>query len=307
MYCAHFGLTEQPFGLTPNTAYFLNTPGHLQALNMLRVALANGEGFIKVVGEVGTGKTLLCRHLLNTLDSHFVSAYIPNPFLSPAAFFRALAAELGAQLRTRDGINEYQKMITEQLMAQVAAGRKVVLMVDEAQAMPEKTLEALRLLSNLETETTKLIHIVLFGQPELDTLLARPGLRQLRQRISFSCLLTPLDRESVRQYVNHRLGKSGYNGVALFSPRAITRLTKASGGIPRLINILAHKALMSAYGKGDKTISTAHIKAAIADTEDACKSSWWQRVMPTWRLGLSAAAVLIAVCGVVVWWPGVVV
>lgn len=267
MYRAHFGLSEQPFALTPNTHFFLNAQAHREAFNMLQVALSSGEGFIKVVGEVGTGKTMLCRQLLNTLQEGYYTAYIPNPFLTPVALYKALAQELGIKIKTRDGINELQKAINERLVELVAQGLKVVLVIDEAQALAEKTLEALRLISNLETESLKLLHIVLFGQPELDQLLAQDSLRQLRQRIGFSCRLLPLDKEGCQQYVAHRLAAAGYNGDPLFTDKALGALYKASGGVPRLINILAHKALMSAYGKGSLRVELEHMRASIADTE----------------------------------------
>ena len=267
MYTTHFGLSEQPFGLTPNTVFFLNAQGHREAFNMLQVTLANGEGFIKVVGEVGTGKTMLCRKLLNTLDNSFYTAYIPNPFLNPAALYRAIAEELGIKCKTRDGINEYQQAISARLMQLVSEGKKVVLIIDEAQAMPAKTLEALRLISNLETETSKLIHIVLFGQPELDQLLDHSSLRQLRQRISFSYTLPPMDLDGTRQYINHRIATAGYNGNQLFSDAAITLIYRVSLGVPRLINILCHKALMCGYGKGSMQIEKTHIASAIKDTD----------------------------------------
>jgi MSHA biogenesis protein MshM len=266
MYKKHFELKEQPFSLTPNTAYFLNAHGHREALNLLQIAIANGEGFIKIVGEVGTGKTMLCRKLLNGLSEEHYTAYIPNPFLNPAALFRAVAEELGVTCKTRDGINEYQKAINSRLVELVAAGKKVVLVIDEAQAMPSKSLEALRLISNLETETSKLIHIVLFGQPELDALLAVSTLRQLRQRISFAYNLPPLDLEGTSHYIQHRVAAAGYAGGQLFTSTAIKAVYKSSQGVPRLINILCHKALMAAFGKGDKQIDKFHVVAAIQDT-----------------------------------------
>ncbi|MCR8923048.1 AAA family ATPase [Dasania sp. GY-MA-18] len=269
MYNEHFGLKEQPFGLTPNTSYFYNVRAYREAFNMLRVALSNGEGFIKVVGEVGTGKTLLCRKLLNSLGDDYYSAYIPNPFLSPVALYKALAEELGVKCKTRDGVNEFQKSINERLIELVAEGKRVVLVIDEAQTMPEKTLEALRLISNLETETSKLIHIILFGQPELDRILAQHELRQLKQRITFSCQLTPLDKEGVSSYIQHRLNTAGYHGEQLFHNNAVALLAKASRGVPRLINMLCHKSLMCAYGKGVRQIDRVHVLAAINDTEDA--------------------------------------
>ncbi|MEH6557953.1 MAG: AAA family ATPase [Oceanicoccus sp.] len=268
MYTAHFNLKEQPFGLTPNTAFFLNAKGHREALNMLQVALASGEGFIKVVGEVGTGKTMLCRKLLNTLDSDsYYTAYIPNPFLNPVALYRAIAEEFGIKCKTRDGINEYQTAINNRLFELVGEGKKVVLVIDEAQAMPPKSLEALRLISNLETETTKLVHIVLFGQPELDRMLEHSSLRQLRQRISFSYDLPPLDYEGTRNYINHRATTAGSDGAPLFSDGAIKLVFRASKGVPRLVNILCHKSLMVAYGKGVSQVDKRQMASAIDDTQ----------------------------------------
>jgi len=166
MYTAHFNLKEQPFGLTPNTAFFLNAKGHREALNMLQVALSSGEGFIKVVGEVGTGKTMLCRKLLNTLDNEsYYTVYIPNPLLNPNALYRAIAEELGIKCKTRDGINEYQAAINQQLFELVAEGKKVVLVIDEAQAMPSKSLEALRLISNLENRHLNLFILCCLASP----------------------------------------------------------------------------------------------------------------------------------------------
>ena len=270
MYNEHFGLNEQPFGLTPNTSYFYNVRAYREAFNMLHVALSNGEGFIKVVGEVGTGKTMLCRKLINSLEESegYYTAYIPNPFLNATALYKALAEELGVKCKTRDGVNEFQKAINERLVELVADGQRVVLIIDEAQTMPEKTLEALRLISNLETETSKLIHIVLFGQPELDKLLALHELRQLKQRITFSCQLTPLDKEGVSNYIQHRLNTAGYHGEQLFHQRAVALLARASRGVPRIVNMLCHKSLMCAYGKGAKQIDREHVIAAIDDTED---------------------------------------
>lgn len=277
MYNDYFGLREQPFGLTPNTAFFLSAQGHREALNMMQVALAGGEGFIKVVGEVGTGKTLLCRKLLAMLGENYYTAYIPNPLLTPGALYRALAQELGVKSKSRDGINEFQVAINGRLIELVAAGQQVVLVVDEAQAMSEKSLEALRLISNLETETRKLIHIVLFGQPELDRLLANNNLRQLRQRITFSCQLPALNRETTRDYISHRLSTAGYNGGQLFSDRALSRVHKVSGGVPRLLNILCHKAMLSAYGKGARQVDASHIALAVKDTEGLAVTPWYRQ------------------------------
>lgn len=271
MYLEHFGLKELPFSITPDTSFFFNHPGHREATNVLLVALRSGEGFIKITGEVGTGKTLLCRRMLNLLsvDKNFVTAYIPNPYLTPSALNLVLAEELDIEVARNAGQNRILKLITEKLIELNTEDKKVVLLIDEAQAMPEQTLEALRLLTNLETEKHKLLHIVLFGQPELDELLQRPSVRQLRQRIAFSHELPHLDRDGVEAYIAHRLTVAGYNGSALLPATAINFLHKASRGVPRLINILTHKALMLAYGQGMRTVSMAHMRVAVEDTEDA--------------------------------------
>ena len=269
MYRQHFGLQSAPFTITPDTGFFHNAGTHQEALNVLLVALQSGAGFLKVTGEVGTGKTLLCRKLLNTLDDRYVTAYIPNPFLNPTALRMAFAEELGIVFARNLGQHRLLKLITERLVELNAAGRRVVLLIDEAQALPDDSLEALRLLTNLETEKDKLLLVVLFGQPELDRRLAQNHLRQLKQRILFSYQLQPLDRRALNAYLQHRLTIAGYHGAPLFSPRAIRRLHQASRGIPRLINVLCHKALMAAYGSGQRVIDHRHMQRAIADTEDA--------------------------------------
>ncbi len=267
MYESFFGLQESPFSLTPNTRFFLNAESHQQALELLLVALNNREGFIKITGEVGTGKTLLCRKLLNALDGKCITAYLPNPTYSPEGLYQAVAEELGLETQPGVGTHAILKGLNRRLIELASEGQAVVLVIDEAQAIPEPTIEALRLLSNLETESTRLLQIVLFGQPELDDILAKSELRQLLQRITFAQKLRPLDREAVQQYVSHRLSQAGYNGAPLFDRRALRLLTRASGGIPRLINVLAHKSLLSAYGAGERRIRGVHVKKAIADTE----------------------------------------
>lgn len=269
MYEAHFGLQEAPFALTPNTRYFLRARSHNDALELLLVALREREGFIKITGEVGTGKTLLCRLLLNELDGDTTTAYIPNPALTPETLYEAVAEELGVDVANCGNTHQILKALNARLIALAMDQRRVVLVIDEAQAMPEPTIEALRLLTNLETESTRLLQVVLFGQPELDTLLQRDSLRQLRQRITFQYRLAPLDRMSVAQYMRHRLAQAGYNGGELFAPSALRLITRSSGGIPRLVNILAHKALLAAWGRGDQQVGRWHVMQAIRDTESA--------------------------------------
>ena len=288
MYEQHFGLSEAPFSLTPDTGFFYNYPSHQEALNVLQVALYTGEGFIKVTGEVGTGKTLLCRKLLNTLGDDFVTAYIPNPILTPAALRHALADELGIRAARRTGQNRIVKLINERLMELKRKGKRVVVLLDEAQALPQDCLEAVRLLTNLETEKSKLLQVVLFGQPELDARLKDPSIRQLKQRISFSYKLQALNKNGVEGYVNHRLLTAGYNGPPLFTRRALGAVARSGRGIPRLTSILCHKALLAAYGQGTDYVAIKHVRSAIRDTEDI-GSGRRTTIHGLWCLGISAS------------------
>jgi len=289
MYLYHYGLSELPFSLTPDTDFYCELPVYSDAMNVLRIALESGEGFVKVVGEVGTGKTMLCRMLLNYLDKRAQCAYLPNPYLSPNELRLALASELS--IRVARTIDQYQ--LTEKINAKILKlhkkGMPVVVIVDEAQAIPRETLEALRLFTNLETEKQKLLQVVLFAQPELDQRLAKPELRQLRQRIAFSCNLKPLDMQSINVYINHRLKAAGLSfenmsGGELFTPGAIKKLLKYSRGIPRLVNILAHKSMMLAYGSGRFYVEAIDVKKAAKDTDDVSFNYWW--------LGLTAALLI---------------
>lgn len=290
MYLQHFGLREMPFSLTPNTHFFLNVGSHHEAMNLLLVGLENAAGFIKIVGEVGTGKTLLCRQLLNSLGERYVTAYIPNPHLTPAGMRVALAEELGLKVHRNAGQHKILNLLSERLIELAHADKLVVVIIDEAQAMPEDTVEALRLLTNLETESQKLLQVVLFGQPELDELLDRPSLRQLKQRITFSYRLKPLDEAALERYVSHRLSEAGYNGAQLFSRPALKRLHQASKGIPRLVNILCHKALMVAYGQGLQIIEPEAVRRATLDTDDAFSGFSFQ---PVHWLAMSVAGALM--------------
>ena len=273
MYQEHFKLREAPFSLTPDPDYYYNYTGHQQALNVLLIALQSGEGLIKITGEVGTGKTLLCRKLLAALGNDFQTAYLPNPLLKPFELYQALAEELGVMVPSGTTMHDLVKRITEQLVGFQQKGKKVVLCIDEAQALPKESLEALRLLSNLETEKLKLLQIVIFAQPELDKLLEGSDLRQLRQRITFSYNLPALDREAVTGYVNHRLKVAGHEDGPLFDTAALDAIYRSSRGIPRLVNILCHKALMVAYGQGQTVVYLPQVKMASSDTEDATQLS----------------------------------
>lgn len=267
MYLDHFSMRDMPFAITPDTSYFYSYGAYQEALNVLLVALRSGEGFIKISGEVGTGKTLLCRKLLNTLGGNFVTAYLPNPCLTPAGLRMALADELSIDYARNMGQHRILKLINDRLIELNAEGKQVVLLLDEAQALPDDSMEALRLLTNLETEKSKLLQVVLFGQPELDERLAENKLRQLRQRITFSYDLNSIDRVGIEGYLTHRLLVAGYNGRPLFSSETIDVLHRHSQGVPRIINVLAHKALMVAYGKGSYSVDVRHVEVAAEDTE----------------------------------------
>jgi len=273
-YLKHFGLRELPFGITPDTSYFFACRSIQEALNTLLIAVSNGEGFIKITGEVGTGKTLLCRKFLSTLGPGWVSAYIPNPNLEPRVVLLALAEELGVPGESI-GAHRLEKELTQRLLDIARQGKRVVLCMDETQAMPLATLESVRLLTNLETEKRKLMQVVLFGQPELDRKLASASVRQLRQRITFQYTLKALARHEVADYVAHRLTIAGYSGPALFTDGALKAIHLASRGVPRLVNILAHKSLLLAYGEGARRAERRQVRAAIDDTPSANIPWWW--------------------------------
>lgn len=279
MYLYHFGLRELPFNLTPDTEFYCELPIYHEAMNVMRLAVESGEGFVKVIGEVGTGKTMLCRNLLNYLDGRAHCAFLPNPYLSPNELRFALAAEL--KIRVTKNLDQYKltQKIQNKIIKLHEQGLPVIVLVDEAQALPRETLEALRLFTNLETEKKKLLQVVLLGQPELDRRLAEPELRQLRQRVSFSTELKPLDEESIGIYLHHRLRAAGmtmerFPNAQVFEPSAIRTLAKLSRGIPRLVNIMAHKAMMLAFGRGEHQITSKHIRMAGKDTDDVTFNYW---------------------------------
>lgn len=270
MYESFFGLKEQPFSLTPNTSFYYGLPPHQEALDVLRVALEGGEGFIKVTGEVGTGKTLVLRKIMNSeLAENYEIAYLPNPYLTSSEMRVALVREL--EIPDVNGTDELSvtDAIHRHLIELHKKGKKVIVLIDEAQDLPDETLEAIRLFGNLETESEKLVQIVLLGQPELDQRLSKNQFRQLRQRITFSYKLRSLNLGETSAYIHYRLRVAGYEGSPIFSDGAIKRIWIASRGVPRLINILSHKCLMLAYGKGVYFIKKKIVKYAILDTPDA--------------------------------------
>jgi MSHA biogenesis protein MshM len=267
MYEQFYGLKEKPFSLTPDTEYFYRYSGHQEALNVLLVALRNGEGFVHVSGEVGTGKTLLCRQLLKLLQDDCAIAYLPNPLLTPLELYQAINHDLQLDLPEDASLQQLCQGIFAELVRLRKMKRPLVVLIDEAQAMPHRSLEALRLLSNLETEKEKLLHIFFFAQPEFEQRLAEDNLRQLRQRITFSYTLTTLHARELPAYLDHRLRVAGFDGESLFSSAAARLLYKASHGVPRIINLLAHKAMLAGYGKGVRKIDRKIIVMAIKDTQ----------------------------------------
>jgi MSHA biogenesis protein MshM len=295
MYLDHFKLNKAPFTLTPNTDFFCGLPSYQEALNVLILSLAQGEGFVKIIGEVGTGKTLLCRILLNNLTEEYVTAYIPNPDQTADGLRFSVACELG--LQPDEQWTQYQLLdaINQRLLELHRAGKKSVLIIDEAQALPEECLEAVRLLTNLETEERKLLQVVLFGQPELDVKLDKTGLRQLKQRITFSYDLKPLERNELDKYLNHRMARAGYTYGTVFTPTALRRLYRASKGLPRVLNILCHKSLLVAYGQGKPLVNGRAVSRAIADTESSQQSKWLYTLMVYFGIGALGMSIFLMV------------
>lgn len=297
MYLTHFGLKQLPFGLTPDLSFFVNSTPHQKALNVLLVALRSGEGFVKITGEVGTGKTLLCRKLLASLKGKACSAYIPNPLQTPHQLYSSIAREIGIKTAESDSIPAVLEQIHHALFHYAKKGQRVVLCIDEAQDMPDATLEAVRLLSNLETEKRKLVQIIFFAQPELNRRLAQNRLRQLQQRICFSYELSPLSRRTVNAYIDHRLRRAQSNAHQLFSPMALRTVAYFSRGVPRLVNILCHKALMATFGKGKKRVGALQVWAAVRDTDSvAVQRGWCKRLLPLTGLLLIVATTLSDLC-----------
>ncbi|MFY8273759.1 ExeA family protein [Pseudoalteromonas sp. SSDWG2] len=296
MYLSFFNLQEMPFSLTPNTQFYCALEPHNEALKVLLGALSMAEGFIKVTGEVGTGKTLICRKLINHLEDNYVVVYIPNSYLTPDELRWAVASELGLTTDVTLNQQTLAQAIEKCLLTLSQEGKKVVMVVDEAQCLSWDALEALRLLTNLETESKKLLQVVLFGQPELDTRLANPQVRQLRQRIGFSYQLRPMNAVEVEYYIDHRLRCAGAK-EKLFTTQLSDRIARASRGIPRLVNTLCHKTLLQAYGEGETKLLTRYVYDAVADTEDCHPSSRLMRWWPMWVFTTTA----IVIASIWVW------
>jgi type II secretory pathway predicted ATPase ExeA len=265
VYLDYFGLKEAPFRITPNTEYWYAGGQRGEMLAALLYAIGQGEGIIKVVGEVGSGKTMLCRKLAAQLPASIDSVYLGNPTLEPDDMLAAILADLGEV--PASGRQERLAQLNATLLARHEAGRRVVVFVEEAQGIALESLEFLRLLTNLETATDKLLQIVLFGQPELDAVLADPRIRQLKDRITLSLSLAPLTAPEVADYLRARLAVAGYRGPDLFSPALVARMAHLSGGLSRRINVLADKTLLAAYAGQTHTLTRTHLDAAAGDAD----------------------------------------
>jgi len=267
MYQQHFGLNRPPFKITPDTSLFFEGNQRGAALDALLYAIHSGEGIIKVVGEVGSGKTMLCRMLEVRLSNDVDVIYIANPSLSPDNILHVIAHELNLDVNNEMSKVEVMQQIQAHLLKKHASNRQVVLFVEEAQSMPIETLEEIRLLSNLETDQNKLLQMVLFGQPELDEKLSQPHIRQLKERITHSFNLSPFPPDDTLKYLNFRLRAVGYTGPDVFNKKTAGVVKKYSDGLTRRINILADKSMLAAFSEGSHTVTPSHVKSAARDSD----------------------------------------
>lgn len=302
MYLDHFGLHEAPFRITPHTEFFFAGAKRGATLDALIYAILHDEGIVKVSGEVGSGKTMLCRVLLERLPQTVRTVYLANPTLSREDILFTIAEELHLEPPTQARPAAILRLLQEHLVESFEAGSQVVILIDEAHAMPVDTLEEVRLLSNLETKRNKLLQLVLFGQPELDETLARADMRQLKERITHNFALEPLLREDVSSYIEFRMRAAGYKGPQVFTPAAIRRIAGISMGLTRRVNILADKALLAAYAEGSHQVGPREIEAAVRDTEfSPALGSRRSTIAGMQRIVIPAFVALIVGAGVTYW------
>ncbi|HEY6898220.1 MAG TPA: AAA family ATPase [Rhodocyclaceae bacterium] len=291
MYLDHFGLSESPFRITPHTDFFFSGANRGATLDALLYAVTHDEGIVKVSGEVGSGKTMLCRMLIERLVGKVAIVYLSNPSLSRDDILYAIADELQLKLPENARVSLVLRELQGHLIKLYAQGQRVVVLIDEAHAMPAESLEEIRLLSNLESNRHKLLQLVLFGQPELNGILARADMRQLKERITHNFQLDPLVRDDVAEYLEFRMRAAGYKGPNVFSPQATRLISDASIGLTRRINILADKSLLAAFSQNTHQITTREVRAAIRDCDfsDATQATRGNRLK--WKTaGMAVAA-----------------
>lgn len=294
MYLDYFGLAAAPYRITPDTELFYGGGERGAILDALVYAIVSGEAITKVVGEVGSGKTMLCRMLEHKLPQSVEIVYLANPSLAPSEVLHAIAFELRLPIGDGDNRLQVMKALQEYLLARHSDNRQVVVFVEEAQGMPLATLEEIRLLSNLETQQHKLLQVVLFGQPELDTGLSAPHVRQIKERITNSFYLPPLKRSEIRDYLAFRLHLAGFRGAPVFSALATGLIALHSGGLMRRINIIADKSLLAAYASGSQKVVLKHVISALRDCEFIKRGALLRPV-------LASVASICLVMGVSAW------
>lgn len=293
MYLEHFGLKEPPFKITPVTDFFFPGANRAEILDALLYAISESEGIIKVTGEVGSGKTMLCRMLLERFPEKIEAVYLANPSLSREEMLYAIADGLSLNLEGQR-VNIILKTLQNHLELKLAQGKRVVILVDEAHAMPLETMEELRLLYNLQIGNHKLLHIVLVGQPELNEKLSQPNMRQLKDRILHHFSMLPLSQNIIESYLLFRMRTAGYRGPSPFSVQAAALIGKASQGLMRRVNILADKSLLASFIANTHGVEVSHVQAAIRDTElGELSPAWWKNKKTIMASSVTLAAAII--------------
>jgi len=295
MYYSHFGLNQPPFKITPNTDFFFSGGNRGPVLEALLYAISQGEGIVKVTGEVGSGKTMLCHMLQTRLPDHIENVYIANPSVSPEEILQAIAFELQLGVPRDASRLEVMQALHDYLLKRHSDNRRVVVFVEESQSMPLPTLEEIRLLSNLETKNDKLLQIVLFGQPELDENLRQNNIRQLRERITHSFRLAPLSPAETREYLMFRMRAAGYHGPDLFPDPVVKAISRAAQGLTRRVNLIADKALLAAFSENTHTIKRKHVDAAVRDSEFSAIPASRFELRPLWGTMLIAVGAAVGV------------
>ena len=268
MYEQYYSLIEPPFSLTPDPKYFYRSESHHRAFEILQYAIQRREGFMIVYGDIGTGKTTLCRAVLDAIEKNVYTALLLNPFLTELDLLKAILTDFGVPVPKSTSKQDLLNALDKFLVSDLEKDARAVLMIDEAQNIPLATLEQIRIISNLETHNAKLLQIVLVGQLELRNLLEKPELRQLHQRISIKCELTPLSPEEVSHYIRHRLAIAGGGRAGIiFTPDGLKEIYNYSGGIPRVINLIADRSLLAGMALSTATMDRRVVREAVENLQ----------------------------------------